>query len=246
MKKLFSSLADKAAAAMKTNYEIGYGGTTAQVAAAVQDMELAKGALKGFIEGRPENFQTVLANPTLTQRGYPKFGTLSLSDLCYAEKTVFTTLSAEQIQAMTAKMPEAQGQEFLIRLIGVNFGNIANNSPFFAAAAGLINTDFADKIELDRLLAHACNSGSTAAVTTLLNKGVLLEDALFEARINGWNNSAERVQIYQEKLTGNTADKTQVLLIELKQQIQDLTVKVERLSPATVPPAAKAPSAEPK
>jgi hypothetical protein len=246
MKKLFSSLAEKAATAMKTNYEIGYGGTTAQVAAAVQDMELAKGALKGFTEGRPENFQTVLANPILTQKGFPKYGELSLSDLCYAEKPAFAALSAEQIQTMTAKMPEAQGQEFLIRLIDVNFGYIANNSPFFAVAAGLINRDFADKIELDRLLAHACNSGSTAAVTVLLNKGVLLEDALFEARINGWNDYAKKVQIYQERLTGKSSDKTQALLIELKQQIQDLTVKVDRLSPIAVPPAAKAPSAEPK
>jgi hypothetical protein len=239
MKKLFNGLFDKAALSLKTNDEIGYGGTAEQVAAAVQNMELAKGALKAFTEGRPENLQTVLTNPILLQKGFPKYGELSLSDLCYAEKPVFAALSAEQIQTMTAKMPEAQGQEFLIRLIAVNLRHIANNSPFFAAACSLINTDSADKIELDRLLAQACNSGATAAVTILLNKGVLLENALFEARINGWESSVERVQIYQERLTGNTANKTQTLLTELKQQIQDLTVKIDRLSPVAAPPAAK-------
>jgi hypothetical protein len=231
----------------ETIFYRGYNGTVEEVAAARPDFYLAKGALKAFTEGRPENFQTILAASTLSAKGLITFGKDTLWNLYYDDPNTFAALSAEKLQLMTAKMSEAQSQTFFLQLIQSALG-YTSNSPILLMAGGLIKADIVDKNELNQSLSNACYHGATALVTVLHAKGADFNEILFDAKLAGNTAFSTKIEAYQEKLTGKPIDKTQALLTELQQQIQDLTAKVESLSPtpAAAPPVANIKTVKPQ
>jgi hypothetical protein len=224
----------------------GYNGTAEEVAAASQNIYLANGALKAFSEGRPENFQIILAASTLSAKGNIKFGDDNLYGLYYGKRDSFASMSAEQLQLMTAKMSEARGQMVILQLIDAALQHTGKNGPLLSVAGSLIKADIVDKSDLNQLLANACDKGASALVTILHAKGADFNEILFDAKLAGKKELVTNIEAYQEKLTGKPSDKTQALLIELQQQVQDLTAKVENLTSTAVPPAAKVKTVKPE
>jgi len=209
---------------------------------AQEQRELQKGAIKAFQEGRPENVQTLLANPDEFQ---VRDSYYTKEDIA-REKILSELVSGNDrpvavVLLALAKIPAQDQQEVLNRALLAVIRNYTKVETF---AGTLIEAGADANAEFDgfkgAILAWAVSKSQPLPVIELLcKKGANFEDTLFLLRTKDWKaETATKLKVYREKITGEpaTIEVKPEVLQQMQDQIKELTERLNHLSPSAQEP----------
>jgi len=216
--------------------------------------DLQRGAIQAFLEGRPENLQTVFANLSEFKIGVEaKFSTETVD----RKKILFDLTEGSDRPAAIIALALAQicepekKQEVLDEVLcdAVHCNPYPGEEAFVSAllkAGANANAEFMGSP--GKILAMAITYAHPPRVVKMLyDGGASFDDALFRMRTKPfWDDKREmcieKLKAYRQEITGEaaTVEVRPEILLEMRQMIADFTEAAKDKKPAAQPAAARA------
>ena len=242
----------------KNYFEIGKNATAEEFRAAnkkalkkrnpyTAQLELQRGAIQAFSEGRPENVQTVLSNldEFRIKTRHNRYDT-SFEDISVIASLLRLTEGNDNPSAAISlaleKIPEQAKQGVLDNLLYKYIYSYGATTTF---VDGLLKAGAnANAFEGQILAQAAARSRHISVVKLLHDNGASFDDALFTMQTKNWEQKfINGLKAYREEITGEPATedaKTQATMAQLLEQVAvltekvgDLTEKLDKTSSAT-------------